>query len=305
MIVKTRTEPRELRLFRALNSRMDLSTKDETYYSNLEKGYQGELQFDEWLLSAAEGGLILNDLLLEMNNTLFQIDSLLITAYIVYLFEVKNFEGDFVAEGDQWFTASKTEIKNPLLQLKRNEQLFRRLLQELGCKTKIQSHLIFINPEFQLYQAPLNLPAVFHPQLNRFAAPLKKDTSLKLSSAHTKLADRLAAAHLDKSPFSSVPEYGWEGLRKGIGCRGCGVLYEYFDRKNLKYNYCGGKESYATAIIRAAEDYKLLFPDRKVTTNGIYEWCEVIKNRKTIRKALTGTYDRLGSSKSSYFVDRS
>lgn len=68
MIVKTRTEPRELRLFRALNSRMDLSTKDETYYSNLEKGYQGELQFDEWLLSAAEGGLILNDLLLEMNN---------------------------------------------------------------------------------------------------------------------------------------------------------------------------------------------------------------------------------------------
>ncbi|PLR74354.1 nuclease-related domain-containing protein [Bacillus sp. UMB0728] len=305
MIVKTRTEPRELRLFRALNSRMDLSTKDETYYSNLEKGYQGELQFDEWLLSAAEGGLILNDLLLEMNNTLFQIDSLLITAYIVYLFEVKNFEGDFVAEGDQWFTASKTEIKNPLLQLKRNEQLFRRLLQEIGCKTKIQSHLIFINPEFQLYQAPLNLPAVFHPQLNRFAGPLKKDTSLKLSSAHTKLADRLAAAHLDKSPFSSVPEYGWEGLRKGIGCRGCGVLYEYFDGKNLKCNHCGGKESYATAIIRAAEEYKLLFPDRKVTTNGIYEWCEVIKNRKTIRKALTGTYDRLGSSKSSYFVDRS
>lgn len=305
MIVKTRTEPRELRLFRALNSRMDLSTKDETYYSNLEKGYQGELQFDEWLLSAAEGGLILNDLLLEMNNTLFQIDSVLITAYIVYLFEVKNFEGDFVAEGDQWFTASKTEIKNPLLQLKRNEQLFRRLLQELGCKTKIQSHLIFINPEFQLYQAPLNLPAVFHPQLNRFAAPLKKDTSLKLSSAHTKLADRLAAAHLDKSPFSSVPEYGWEGLRKGIGCRGCGVLYEYFDGKNLKCNYCGGKESYATAIIRAAEEYKLLFPDRKVTTNGIYEWCEVIKCNRTIRKALSSHYDLKGHGYSSHFIERS
>jgi hypothetical protein len=305
LIVKTRTESRELSIFRALNSRMDLSAKDAAYYSNLEKGYQGELQFDEWLLSASEGGLILNDLLLEMNNTLFQIDSALITAYIVYLFEIKNFEGDFVAEGDQWFTAARTEIKNPLLQLKRNEQLFRRLLQELGCKTKIQSHLIFINPEFHLYQAPLNLPAIFHPQLNRFAVPLKKDTLMKLSSAHTKLADRLAAAHIDKSPFSSVPEYEWDGLRKGIGCFGCGVFYENFDGKSLKCNLCGGKENYTAAIMRAAEEYKLLFPDRKVTTNGIYEWCEVIKNKKTIRKVLTGNYDRRGSSKSSYFVDRS
>jgi hypothetical protein len=305
LIVKTRTESRELRVFRALNSRMDLSAKDETYYANLEKGYQGELQFDEWLLSAAEGGLILNDLLLEMNNTLFQIDSVLITAYIVYLFEVKNFEGDFVAEGDQWFTASKTEIKNPLLQLKRNEQLFRRLLQELGCKTKIQSHLIFINPEFQLYQAPLNLPAVFHPQLNRFAVPLEKDTSLKLSSAHTKLADRLAAAHLDKNPFSSVPEYRWDGLRKGIGCCGCGVLYEYFDGKNLKCNHCGGKESYTAAIIRAAEECKLLFPDMKITTNCVYEWCDVIKCKRTIRKALSNHYDLKGHGYSSHFIARS
>lgn len=80
MIVKTRTESRELSVFRALNSRMDLSPKDETYYSNLEKGYQGEILFDEWLESVVEGGLILNDLLLEMNNTLFQIDSVLITA---------------------------------------------------------------------------------------------------------------------------------------------------------------------------------------------------------------------------------
>lgn len=304
MIVKTRTEPRELRLFRALNSRMDLSTKDETYYSNLEKGYQGELQFDEWLLSAAEGGLILNDLLLEMNNTLFQIDSLLITAYIVYLFEVKNFEGDFVAEGDQWFTSSKTEIKNPLLQLKRNEQLFRRLLQELGCKSKIQSHLIFINPEFQLYQAPLNLPAVFHPQLNRFAVPLKKDTSLKLSSAHTKLADRLAAAHLDKSPFSSVPEYRWEGLRKGIWCRGCGVLYEHANKKTLVCKICGRIENYTEAIIRASKEYKLLFPEDKITTNIIHEWCEVIQNKKTIKKALSSHYDRKGHNVSTHYVDR-
>lgn len=61
--------------------------------------------------------LIVKDLLLESNNTVFQVDTLLISPETVYLFEVKNYEGDFYIESDRWYTISKTEINNPLLQL--------------------------------------------------------------------------------------------------------------------------------------------------------------------------------------------
>ncbi|WP_409973457.1 nuclease-related domain-containing protein [Bacillus sp. Bva_UNVM-123] len=92
--MKPRFEPDELKIFRILNVRMSLSDRDKKKYENLEKGFRGEQAFDEWLLALTCDCIILNNLLLEANNTVFQIDSLLITREKIYLFEVKNYEGD-------------------------------------------------------------------------------------------------------------------------------------------------------------------------------------------------------------------
>ncbi|WP_408009949.1 nuclease-related domain-containing protein [Pseudalkalibacillus sp. A8] len=56
---------------------------------NLEKGFQGEVRFDERIAPILNGRLVLNDLLLEHHNTQFQIDSLVISLKTNYLFEVK------------------------------------------------------------------------------------------------------------------------------------------------------------------------------------------------------------------------
>ncbi|PWW27956.1 nuclease-like protein [Cytobacillus oceanisediminis] len=127
---------------------------DEAYFkelhtlSLLRKGFTGEKQFDMLLQSMPDESIILNDLLLEYSNTIFQIDSLLITGDCIYVFEIKNYEGDFYINHDKWCTTSKSEIKNPLLQLQRSESLLRRLLLDLGFNAPIKSYLIFINPEF-------------------------------------------------------------------------------------------------------------------------------------------------------------
>ncbi|WP_442874236.1 hypothetical protein [Cytobacillus sp. NCCP-133] len=71
-------------------------------------------------------------------------------------------------EQDRSYTATINEVKNPLLQLQRSESLLRRLLQELGYKSPLKAFIIFINPEFHLYQATKNLPAIFPAQINRF-----------------------------------------------------------------------------------------------------------------------------------------
>lgn len=125
MIIKPRVEFLELQLLRSLNIRMNLTEKETNNYFNLEKGFIGEQKFDEWLETLPDNFLILNDLLLETNNTTFQIDSLVISPDAIYIFEVKNYEGDLIVENENWYTTSGTEIQNPILQLKRCETLLR------------------------------------------------------------------------------------------------------------------------------------------------------------------------------------
>ncbi|WP_422392315.1 nuclease-related domain-containing protein [Niallia oryzisoli] len=89
----------------------------------------------------------------------------------MYLFEVKNFAGDFYIEKDTWYSKSGNEIQNPFDQLKPCESLYRRLVHDLGLGStfSIEAYLIFIHPEFTLYQTPLHLPAIFPTQLNRLS----------------------------------------------------------------------------------------------------------------------------------------
>ncbi|QOY37528.1 nuclease-related domain-containing protein [Anaerobacillus isosaccharinicus] len=100
MIIKARTESLELKLLRHLHLRTNLLEKEKLHYLNLEKGYAGELAFDDMVDGISNNWLILNDLLLEINNTMFQLDKLIITPEKIYLYEVKNFEGDYYIEKD-------------------------------------------------------------------------------------------------------------------------------------------------------------------------------------------------------------
>lgn len=73
MLVKRRSKPDELMSMGYLNTRMELTEKEKLLYSNLEKGYEGEVKFDHLAESLQEERLIINDLLLEVNNPIFKL----------------------------------------------------------------------------------------------------------------------------------------------------------------------------------------------------------------------------------------
>ncbi|MBS4204428.1 nuclease-related domain-containing protein [Lederbergia citrea] len=302
MFIKSRCESAELKQLRYLHIRTNLSEKEKRHFSNLEKGYEGELKFDMLLDNLSGEWLILSDLLFEVGNTIFQIDSLLISQKGIFLIDVKNFEGDFYIEADRWYTASRNEIKDPLLQLRRSESLLRRLLQDHKLNLSIEAYLIFINPEFTLYQAPRDLPIIFPTQLNRFMKNLNKRSS-KLNEKHSKFADLLVAKHMNESSFTQLPNYDYEQLRKGVICEGCQSFLISVEKYKLACNSCGYKEEIKSAILRSIEELTLLFPDRKITTNAVHEWCEAIVSKKTIERILTKNYKRLGYGWSSYYVN--
>ncbi|KON86517.1 hypothetical protein AF332_06540 [Sporosarcina globispora] len=301
MINRLRLEPKELKLLRFLSCRLELPLKDENHYLNLEKGYAGELHFDRELQDLPDSCIILNDLLLENSNTHFQIDTLLITGGTIFVFEVKNYEGDYYIENERWYSLlSKTEIKNPLLQLQRSETLLRGLLKDFGFHLPIKSHLIFINPCFHLYQAPINMPAVFPPQVKRFLEKLKAVPNVA-KSKNMKLAERLKARCLKENPYVRKPEYTYDQLRKGIVCGSCSAFLVPITQGFLKCEKCGSKEKMDTAVLRSVEEFAVLFPDRKITTNTIIDWCDGIGSKKVVQRILVRNYEKKGKGKSSYY----
>lgn len=303
LILRKRTESGELRTYRSLNARMELAAADEKLYNHLEIGFDGELIFDGWLKQAGEG-LILNDLLFVTSNSHYQKDSLYIAPQKIYLFEVKNLSGDHFIEKEEWISCTtKSEIKNPILQLKRCESLLRRQLQVLKCSLPVEAYVVFVNPEFHLYHAPLHSPLIFPSQWNRFSQRLK---NVRISNGfHSKLAEKLLSLHVEKSPYERRPEFRYEDLLKGVVCGGCGRLgMEVFNKTKLVCRNCKRSERFKNGILRSVEEFRLLFPDRRVTTSQMYEWCGRIKDKRAFQRVLSENLDRIGYGPGSKFVEK-
>jgi len=301
MLLKGRSESDELKTMRYLNMRMELTEKERFHYSNLEKGYEGEVKFDQLIENLQEERMIINDLLLEVNNSYFQIDSLIISQGKIQLLDIKNYEGDYYIESDKLFAVkTRREYKNPINQLKRSESLFRMLLQNLKQKCPIEAFVIFINPEFTLYQAPTDLPIILPTQVNRFLRDLNESRSA-LNDGHKKLAQKLISLHQTNNPFTMLPGYNYDQLQKGIYCISCGSFHTYKKNYDLVCGKCGEYERTESSILRSVEEFKFLFPEQRITTQNISEWCMVDLNKKTISRVLKKNYTILGKAKNTYY----
>ncbi|MEH7009721.1 nuclease-related domain-containing protein [Neobacillus niacini] len=302
MLIKPRSESDILKIMRILNARMNLSEDEKKQYLYLKKGYEGEVAFD--LLTASNLNseiFILNDIMIEINHSKFQIDSSLIIQDTIIPCEVKNYEGNyFYKDGEFHLCSAKKPITNPLHQLKRTETLLQQYLKKNGFCFRILPYLVFINPKFFLYQAPQNDSIIFPPQLRSFMEKLNSRPS-NLNGMQRKLADKLIADHNIESPYPKLPPYKYHSLQKGTTCAICNSFFIICDERKLKCDACGAEESVETAVIRSVEELKLLFPDLKITTNIIHDWCRVVESKKTIRRILTKNYQLVGYGKYSNF----
>ena len=136
----------------------------------------------------------------------------------------------------------------------------------------------------------------------RFIKKLQK-RNLRASKEDIRLAEKLLSFHKESSDFSRLPEYRFEDLRKGILCAGCLRYYQDLDNTTLVCSFCGHKERCHDAVLRTADEFKLLFPNERLTTNSIFEMCEIIKNKRTVRRILSKKYRKIGHGKYSSFID--
>ena len=301
MLLKDRYKSRELMMMCILNTRMELSEKERYYYQNLQKGYDGEVKFDQITDHLKEDRYIINDLLLEVNNSYFQIDKLIISQDRILLLDIKNFDGDFYLDSDRLYSVKTgRECKNPNDQIKRSTTLFRQLLQNHKLNYLVEPSIIFINPEFTLYQAPMDSPFILPTQVKRFLNNLN-GTRSNLNDGHRKLAQKLISLHQTHNPYTQLPHYNYDQVLKGNYCNKCKSFHVTMKKRKFVCQKCDTQENVHDAILRNVEEFKLLFPERKITTQSIDEWCKVDLSQKTIYRILNKHFSKLGNKRYSYY----
>lgn len=298
--MKARTKPRTLLMRERLARRMMLEGKEEETLWQQGKGFTGECRWDEWLQLLRCACLILNDLLLEIRGTTFQIDSLLLVGNKLYLYEVKNYQGNYYYEDNRMFLDSGTEIKNPFLQLEEAASALRRLVQELGYPFQVEAAVVFINPNFYLYQAPRDLPVIFPSQLEQHFNKLNRIRA-PLAPGQQKLALRLMNLHKTENEYEKKPRYKLEELRKGLVCESC---HSFAIQEKGHYCHCldcGQKERTEQAVLKAVAEFHLLFPEERITKQAIFSWCQIIRDPKKVQRILSSHLTRIGATSDAYY----
>lgn len=294
-------KPKELQFLETLSKRKRFTSKEKRYYFNLQRGFEGELLFSQFIGNLKNDSIILTDLLLEYNQTTFQVDCLLITRSKIYLYEVKNFEGDYYFDNDKFYKIPRQEIINPFHQLSRAESILRQMLLSIGSNTPIESHVVFVHPTFFLYQSPLDIPAIFPNQIERHVSFLMREAG-NVTATERRLASRLVELAKKESPFQKLPEVEYAELDKGITCTACEGLSMRLVKRTCVCGVCGYKESVTTAVLRSISEFQLLFPNERLTTHQIFHWCGELVPKNIIYRVLSTNFKSVGTKKWTHYV---
>jgi hypothetical protein len=296
---KERTKPKLLRIYEVLSNRMILSSDDHYYHLHLDKGFDGEYGLDGLTEPLSSHCLVLNDLQLEFRKSSFQVDTLLICTDKIRLYEVKNYEGVHTWADDKLLKSTGVYLENPWVQLQRTKVKLELLLQSLSCQMKVEAYVVYINPEFTLLEAKADGNYLLPSQVPlHFRSLQTKETP---SFEQRRLAERLLQLHNPDYPPHMKPVYCYEDLRKGIGCPACGTVAEAFHGHFIKCQTCGERMNVKKAIKKNIEDFRLLFPDEKLTTNRMLDWCGS-GDKDRIYRILRESYQPKGNAHGRYYI---
>lgn len=300
MIIKERQKPLALKVLESLNYRTVLSDSEKEEYDNQRKGYPGELRFDPYLRNLPFENLVINDLRLKDNGQMIQLDSLLLTGHILYLYELKNYSGSYDYNDGTLHGWSDFIITDPLAQVHKSLPVLHNLIRKLGYQMKIKPQVVFINQNFYLYQLPREKPFLFVNQLPQHFDRLAKKQCF-IDGNHQKLADQLIKLHDEDYRPPNLPQYDFSVLKKGILCPLCFSFEHTNTRQNRICTTCGYKETVSEAIKRSAEECHLLFPESKVTKRLIYQWCGEEYGEQRVQRVLVHNFPTQGHFKSTFY----
>lgn len=287
VIMNKRTKPLSLSIMESLERRTTLSKKHTNYLSGLQKGFEGELAFDGMTEELGMGCIVINDLFLQPKlSNAFQIDTLVVIGETLYLYEIKNYSGDYCYGAEMLLKRPDFELSNPLIQVQSTKNKLKLFLNELGYHVKVKAYVVYVHPEFTLFHAPENETNILPSQIKRHFASLRIEIALTIKPPKNFVKDLMM--HKSDSPLftKDFPKYNFTDLKKGMVCEGCGSFELIKYRQTYCCSDCGYKNTIHSILLNAITEYQQLFPDSKLSTRIIYDWCDETMSKKRIKRAL-------------------
>lgn len=311
VIWKERETPRNKEELEVLLRRLP---KRHPLYGQVEKdnyaetaGQAGEERFDQYY---AASRLMFPHFMLH-NVTLksfrmFQMDSVMITPWGVYVFEVKNMNGRLLFNSHPVQMLQMKEDgtvigrKSPIEQIADNEWLLEEWLRERGILSIVRSVLVLSYSKQIAENVPVSQPIIFSHQLPRFLHSLPVEKAIFTLEEMKELAEMMVAAlvHFKPRPICTDPRYPIEVMRRGVWCAAC-------DRIGMVRRYgiwfcpgCGVSDK--NAHIRTIRDWLLLTGEPMTNKLGREILC--VDDRRLVTRLLKGmNLKKSGSHKGSIY----
>ncbi|GEL07728.1 nuclease-related domain-containing protein [Salisediminibacterium halotolerans] len=276
----------ELELLRILNRRSTLTEKQRNRLKQLEIGLAGEVFVDNKLKPYSEILTVIPDIIMQINHTHIQIDTLILSPTSIYLFEIKNYFGNYeITEDGYWLSPKHNYILNPLIQLERTQSLVRQLLAEAHVSVELlQGYVLFPDPSFTLYGAKQTMPIIFSSQLDSFF----KQISSKLHNqfSQQKVIERIDYYRLVSSPFTKLPDINTMMIRPGVLCFFCFSPMTKSSQRTFKCTDCQKIESAQNALKRTYDEYTRIYQDHSTSLQSFHQYTDKQFSYSTIHRFL-------------------
>ncbi|MFD1031936.1 nuclease-related domain-containing protein [Metaplanococcus flavidus] len=193
-------------------------------------GIGGEERFDHYFARSpvAFPHIMMHNVMLRSFRA-FQLDSLMITPWCIYVFEIKNMNGrlQFMDAPVQLLQTKEdgTVIgrKSPIEQIIENEWLLGEWLETRRIMMPVRSVLVLSYPKQIAENVPASQPVIFSHQLPRFLHQLSEEPPIFNWEEMKSLARMIVAAlvTLDSRPICTNPKYSIEVMLRGVWCSAC------------------------------------------------------------------------------------
>lgn len=280
-------KPQTLKMMEALDGRTAFNDEQKRYLRNMKSGYRGECEFVGVMDSLVCPHILLRDLYFEPKfSGVIQIDFLLLVGNTAIIYEVKNYTGVWQHAEDA-YRQKEFERANPLIQLARTKQSFKSLLRELGyTQVIVDAVVIHMGSTFTLLGAPENRNVILPTQIKDHVMKLNH-YQYPVSQSLIALSTQLRTAAISAPPFTkTIPEYSFESLKKGLRCGKCRGFVEPLSQRIYRCSLCDHEAYSADAVQAAIVDYRILFPDRKLSGSVLAEWCGGLVSLSKCRRSL-------------------
>lgn len=292
-----------LLLLESLVVRMGYNEQVMKYLSREKKGHHGESLLWELLLHINPDHLVISDLYFETHDgQKFQIDHLMVIGNILFVYEVKNYEGDWEYGDEQFTKGGNFACPNPLLQSIRTKNCFKQLLQDIGIRDiEVKAAVVFVNSNFTLFNAPAGKAFILPTQLQQHFRTI--DQFPPITDRGRIVAKELLRYALKTEPFrKNIPCYYFEDLKKGIRCSACGEIVVPRNTKSYQCYSCNSLGDVSQAIKEAAQEYQRLFPERKLTVNHLRDWCGKSYSKQRFSHILRKNFKAQGKQRGTYYL---